>query len=112
MPNDSYIRARDGVHYNRTVAEAAEAVAEEIEHPEIKAWATSIGKQHRFHEKRFQGALDRLDKTQDENSEEAAVETPTEASIADQQAANAVEQEVETDDLLRQQLPSVQMVSP
>lgn len=111
MPNDSYIRARDGVHYNRTVAEAAEAVAEEIEHPEIKAWATSVGKQHRFHEQRFQGTLDRLDKKQDESSEESAVETPGEESIADQQAAFAAEQEAQDQEPFPE-IPQVQMVAP
>lgn len=115
MDNDSYIRARDGVRYNRTIAEAAEAVAADIEHPEIQAWATSVGKQHRFHEQRFQGTLDRLEKKQASEPEGTAVETEQTRSIAEEQAAFAAQQEAsqeaETDSVLSQQLPSVQMAT-
>lgn len=105
MTTDSYIRARDGVRYNRTIAEAAEAVAGEIEHPEIQAWATSVGKQHRFHEQRFQGTLDRLEKKQQEDSEGTAVET-SEPSVAEQQAAAEAEADAQFPEV-----PEVQMAS-
>lgn len=107
MDNDSYIRARDGVRYNRTIAEAAEAVAADIEHPEIQAWATSVGKQHRFHEQRFQGTLDRLEKKQAGESEGSAVETSEPQSIAEQQAAFAAQQE----ETSLPEVPEVQMAT-
>lgn len=72
---------RDAVRYNEAVALAAEGVAEELEDPQIKQWATSVGKQHRHHEARHRAAL----------NNEATTEIPSdEKLIAD--AAGTVEE--------------------
>lgn len=81
---------RDAVRYNEALAEAAEAVSAELDHPEPKQWATSVGKQHRFHQKRHQAALDKAEREQATGTTPVAVETP---SIADEQAAFAAQQE-------------------
>lgn len=48
------------VAYNEGLAETAESLVEKVDHPEIKRWCAAVGKQHRFHAKRHQAALDRL----------------------------------------------------
>ena len=50
------------VQYNEGLAEAAEKLAETVEHPEVKKWCKSVGKQHRFHAKRHAAALAKLEK--------------------------------------------------
>ena len=48
------------VKYNEVMAEAAEKLVDSVPHPLIKKWCASVGKQHRYHAKKHQSALDRL----------------------------------------------------
>jgi hypothetical protein len=93
---DSIVRHRDAVHYNEALAVAAENVAAELEHEEIKGWATGVGKQHRYHEKRHRAALAKLESN--EASEEVPQTTSDEAkTVSEQQAEFAAQQKDEVD---------------
>lgn len=93
MPKDpGYHRA--AVQYNEKFAEFAEKVAGEIENEIVSNWCHGIHKQHLFHAKRHQRALDRLEGKQNEgNSEmdETDVDTigPPAQDVAAEQAAFA-----------------------
>ena len=61
------------VQYNEGLAEAAEALAKTLKHPEIKKWCVSVGKQHRFHAKRHKSALAKIkagENVEDTNDED------------------------------------------
>ena len=53
------------VRYNEGLAEAAERLAETLEHPEIQKWCRGVGKQHRFHAKRHKAALSKMDSNEE-----------------------------------------------
>ena len=48
------------IAYNDAIAEVAEEVAPTLGHPEVQRWCTAVGKQHRFHSKRHQSALNKI----------------------------------------------------
>jgi len=52
---------RSAIIYNEGLAEAAERIAPDLEHPEIQKWCKSVGKQHRFHATRHKKALAKLE---------------------------------------------------
>lgn len=67
---------RSAVQYNEGLAQAAEALAKTLEHPEIKKWCVSVGKQHRFHAKRHKSALEKIragEKVEDTNDVESEI---------------------------------------
>lgn len=65
---------RDAVRYNEVLAEAAEGVATQLVDPTIKKWATGVGKQHRWHEKRHRGALAKLERGEELTDAEQSYE--------------------------------------
>lgn len=77
----------DAVKYNQTIAEAAEKLTSVLKHPTIVKWCAGIAKQHRFHLKRHERALEKMDLASRVEAETA------EPSIAEQQAAFAAAQE-------------------
>lgn len=95
---------RSAVLYNETVAECAEALVDKVEDPEVKKWCTSVAKQHRFHEKRHQAAVDKIESDlskigPSDNSDvnvEAQVAT-MEPSIVPVEAVSLTPAEVEVD---------------
>lgn len=74
---------RSAILYNEELAARAEALVEEVEDPEVKKWCTSVGKQHRFHAKRHQSALDKLERSTSESFDNSNFEqdTPVEAQV-------------------------------
>jgi hypothetical protein len=56
------------IEYNEGIADAAEKLAPTLGHEEPQRWCRSVAKQHRFHAKRHQSALDKL-KAQAEDPE-------------------------------------------
>jgi hypothetical protein len=55
----SYHKA--AVYYNSELAKRAEDLVDELEHDEVRRWARSVGKQHRFHEGRHKKALQKIE---------------------------------------------------
>ena len=49
------------VMYNEGLAAFAEELSEKIEHAEIRKWCKHVGKQHRFHARRHQLALEKIE---------------------------------------------------
>lgn len=56
----------DVVAYNRRLAEVAEQLAEELNDETVKKWCAAVGRQHRAHERRHAGYIQKL-KHEDEN---------------------------------------------
>lgn len=48
------------IAYNEGLAEFAENLAPTLGHEEVRKWCTAVGKQHRFHAKRHQSALNKI----------------------------------------------------
>jgi hypothetical protein len=61
---------RSAIQYNDALAVIAEEQAELVEHPEVKKWCRSVGRQHRFHSKRHRSALAKLEKSTSESDEQ------------------------------------------
>lgn len=69
--DESYHEA--AIAYNEGLAEFAEKLAPTLGHPEVERWCKAVGKQHRFHAKRHQAALDKI--LSKKGSEEVTVES-------------------------------------
>lgn len=48
------------IDYNEGLAESAEQLVDTLGHEEVQRWCRAVAKQHRFHAKRHQSALDKL----------------------------------------------------
>lgn len=48
------------IKYNEGLAEFAENLAPTLNHEEVQKWCVAVGKQHRFHAKRHQSALNKI----------------------------------------------------
>lgn len=48
------------ITYNEGLATCAEQLVETLGHEEVQRWSKAVAKQHRFHAKRHQSALDKL----------------------------------------------------
>jgi hypothetical protein len=95
------------IKYNEQLADAADAVADELEHEVIEGWARSVAKQHRFHLRRHQKALTKLQdrgkhaaETDDRPDEQPPVKddeklTPEEIARLDAQTEEHQEREVD-----------------
>lgn len=79
---------RSAILYNEELAARAEALVDEVEDPEVKKWCRSVGKQHRFHAKRHQSALTKLEN--ELGSQEKAVEASSSESDVNVEAQVAV----------------------
>jgi hypothetical protein len=72
---------RSAIFYNEELAARAEALVDEVEHPEVKKWCRSVGKQHRFHAKRHQASLAKLEREPAEASGESGVNVEAQVAV-------------------------------
>lgn len=99
----SYHRA--AIQYNEKLAEYAGDLAEKLEHEEVRRWCRSVSKQHVFHARRHQRALDRIEnkKSKDNGAEASEVSPeptspPVESSPDPEKAAEPVESSPDPED--------------